>query len=230
MQTKDHTIKVSIEHSGRRVDNFLLTHLKDIPRSLLYKLLRKGNIRINEKIIKPSYRLQEEDVIYIRNVSITQEVDVLAPSKALQAKLTKSIIYEDQYLMILNKPAGLAVHGGSGVRLGVIETLRAIRPKTDFLELAHRLDRDTSGCLIIAKKRSVLRELHELLRNGKIGKTYYALTLGRWKKQKTRVAVNLVKNKYATNERKVKIAEHGKESLTEFKVLKRFPQSSLVEV
>ena len=223
-------IEIDDEHVGRRIDNFLLNKLKGLPKSRLYLLLRKGEIRVNKKRIKPSYKLQQNDVIRIAPLRLATEVQPSKPNKELLKKLSNKILYEDQDLLIINKPVGIAVHGGSGIRLGLIESLRIMRPEEHFLELVHRLDRDTSGCLIIAKKHRVLRELHKLLRENKIGKIYTALTLGHWPKKINKVNIALRKNVLRSGERIVKASEEGKAAFTEFTVMQNFAISSLVTV
>jgi len=223
-------IEVDDEHIGRRIDNFLLNKLKGLPKSHLYLLLRKGEIRVNKKRIKPSYKLQQNDVIRVAPLRLSIEAQPSKPSKELLKKLSNKVLYEDQDLLIINKPVGIAVHGGSGIRLGLIESLRIMRPEAHFLELVHRLDRNTSGCLIIAKKHSILRELHKLLCENKIKKIYTALTLGRWPKKINKVNIALRKNVLRSGERIVKASEQGKAAFTEFKVIQNFAISSLVAV
>ncbi|MGD9108331.1 MAG: RluA family pseudouridine synthase [Gammaproteobacteria bacterium] len=223
-------IEVNDEHIDRRIDNFLLNKLKGLPKSRLYLLLRKGEIRVNKKRIKPSYRLQMGDIIRIAPLRLSPETKPAKPNKALLEKLTKRILYEDADLLIINKPVGIAVHGGSGIRLGLIELLRIMRSKEHFLELVHRLDRNTSGCLIIAKKHSVLRKLHNLLREGKVQKTYVALTLGHWRKKISKVDIALRKNVLSSGEHVVKASDQGKAAFTEFTVVKDLNIASLVEV
>jgi len=223
-------IEIDEEHVDRRIDNFLMYKLKGLPKSRLYLLLRKGEIRVNKKRIKPSYRLQLGDVIRVAPIRLAAEIKPARPSKELLEKLSSKILYEDQDLLIINKPAGIAVHGGSGIRLGLIELLRTMRPEARFLELVHRLDRNTSGCLIVAKKHSMLRKLHQLLRERKIKKIYVALTLGHWRKKINKVAIALRKNVLRSGERVVKVSDQGKKALTEFKVVRDFEIASLVEV
>lgn len=223
-------ITVNAEHVDRRIDNFLLNQLKGLPKSCLYLLLRKGEIRVNKKRIKPSYRLQVGDIIRIAPIRLSPETKPAKPNETLLKKLTKSILYEDADLLIINKPVGIAVHGGSGVRLGLIELLRIMRPKAPFLELVHRLDKNTSGCLVIAKKHSMLRKLHKLLREGKMQKTYAALTLGHWRKKIHKVDIALRKNVLNSGERIVKASDQGKAAFTKFAVVKNFKIASLVEV
>lgn len=216
--------------AGQRIDNYLITRLKGAPRTLVYRILRKGEVRVNKGRIKPDYRLKAGDVIRIPPVRLaTPDEPVLVGQGILQA-LQDNILYEDKGLIVINKPAGLAVHGGSGVNFGVIEAMRQLRPECDQMELVHRLDRDTSGCLMIAKKRSVLRHLHAALRADGVTKCYRALVRGRWPATTRRVHAPLQKNNLRSGERMVEVSAEGKESLTEFKVLQRFGDvATLVE-
>ena len=224
-------LEVDENHHGQRIDNFLLSQLKGVPKSLIYRILRKGEVRANKKRVKPDYRLNQGDVLRIPPVRVSQaDVNKTAkPSDALQQEINHRILFEDKNLLIINKPAGMAVHGGSGVNYGLIETIRAMRPQEKFLELVHRLDRDTSGCLILAKKASVLKELHELLRSNKIEKIYLALVKGYWPKHIHLVDAPLLKNELQSGERVVRVNKEGKQSQTEFRVMQRFNDSTLVE-
>lgn len=217
-------------HAGQRIDNYLITRLKGAPKTLVYRILRKGEVRVNKGRIKPDYRLKVGDVIRIPPVRLpTPEEPVLVGQGILQA-LQDNILYEDKALIVINKPAGLAVHGGSGVNFGVIEAMRQLRPECDQMELVHRLDRDTSGCLMIAKKRSMLRHLHAALRGDGVTKCYMALVSGRWPATTKRVHAPLQKNNLRSGERMVEVNADGKESLTEFKVIQRFGDTAtLVE-
>lgn len=223
-------ISIDTHHAERRIDNYLLNYLKGVPKSLLYRLIRQGQIRVNKKRIKTDYRLKAGDEIRLPPISLDRKEDLARPSQSLIETLEKAVLYEDERLIVLNKPAGLAVHGGSGVSCGLIEALRKIWSGERYLELAHRLDRDTSGCIIIAKKPKILRELHQLLREGKIKKQYIALTLGHWPKEHNRVDISLEKNVLSSGERKVKASDEGKRSLTIFHVVKRFSHCELVEI
>ena len=221
---------VDADLAGQRIDNFLRTKLKGAPKTLVYRILRKGEVRVNKKRIKPDYRLQEGDLVRVPPLRLTEARQAPVASASLAASLEAAVLYEDADLMVINKPSGLAVHGGSGISLGLIETLRQIRPQAKFLELVHRLDRDTSGCIMVAKKRSALRFLHEALRQKKVTKIYNALVDGKWSTRKTRVDAPLQKNELKSGERVVKAHPMGKESLTEFKVLQRFAgYATLVE-
>jgi len=228
--TKVQYIIVDQAFTGQRLDNFLMARLKGVPRSRIYRMVRGGEVRVNKKRVGPFYRVQEKDSIRIPPVQLGEQAAIVPPSEKTQALLTKRILYEDEQLIILNKPSGMSVHGGSTVRIGVIEALRTMYPKSPHLELAHRLDSDTSGCLILAKKRSVLRELHTLLREGGVRKIYLALTKGQWKPAEYRVDVPLQKYHLKGGERLVKVHHEGKASLTVFHPETFYNQATLVEV
>lgn len=223
-------LTVSDEEAGQRIDNFLRTKLKGVPKSMIYRILRKGEVRINKKRVKPEYKLLDGDLIRIPPVRTSERED--APVSAGLAKvsaLANCIIYEDDYLLVLNKPSGTAVHGGSGLSFGVIEGLRALRPEARFLELVHRLDRDTSGVLLVAKKRSALRALHEQLRSKGMQKDYLALVRGQWQSHCKVVQAPLLKNILQSGERIVRVNSEGKPSETRFKVEERFEHATLVK-
>ena len=222
------TVTIDQNNDGQRLDNFLITRLRGVPRSWVYRVLRRGEVRVNKGRSKPSRRLQIGDVVRIPPLRLTQKV-VKSPSRELITTIKKSVIYEDNLLLIVNKPAGLAVHGGSGFAHGVIETLRAARPGADFLELAHRLDRDTSGCLMLAKKRSALRRLQELQREAKIEKRYLALLAGKTRKGRWRVDFPLRKNTLQGGERVVRVDPEGKPAATVFSRLEQFSDAILAE-
>ena len=226
---------ISDDQAGQRIDNYLLTRLKGAPRTLIYRILRKGEVRVNKGRIKPEYRLQAGDVIRIPPVRLPEaDAPVLVGQGILNA-LEQSVLYESKGLIVVNKPAGLAVHGGSGLDFGVIEALRQLRPaEAQQLELVHRLDRDTSGCLMVARKRSMLRHLHAELRGDGPGrgvdKRYLALVKGRWPSQLKKVHAPLMKSNLRSGERMVEVNVEGKESLTEFRVVQRFGDfATLVE-
>lgn len=222
-------IEISADQAGQRIDNFLITQLKGVPKSLIYRILRKGEVRVNKKRIKPEYKLQDGDVIRVPPVRVSEKTEVdLSPKLKQIAGLASQILYEDNYLMVINKPAGLAVHGGSGLSFGLIEGLRALRPEAKFLELVHRLDRGTSGVILVAKKRSALRALHEQLRMKKMEKNYLALVRGEWQSHCKVVRAPLLKNILQSGERVVKVSAEGKDSETHFKVEERFAFATLV--
>ncbi|MGM0595292.1 MAG: 23S rRNA pseudouridine(955/2504/2580) synthase RluC, partial [Pseudomonadota bacterium] len=216
--------------NGQRIDNFLLKHLKGVPKSRIYRIMRKGEVRVNKGRIKPEYRLKSGDRVRIPPIRTSDKPAPAAPGQRLQRLLMQRILYEDKALLVLNKPSGIAVHGGSGVSFGVIEALRAMRPEAHFLELAHRLDRDTSGCLVIAKKRSALRAFQALLREDGMEKSYLALVQGRWQGGKRGVDAPLRKNTLRSGERLVKVSPDGKPSLSIFSPETRYRDCTLMRV
>ncbi len=229
---KSHSVRqilVEAGHAGQRLDNFLLTQLKGVPKSHVYRIVRKGEVRVNKGRTKVSYRLQQGDIVRIPPVRTAQQDALEIPGERIRALLKESILYEDKRLLVLNKPSGLAVHGGSGLKFGVIEAIRAMRPDEKQLELVHRLDRDTSGCLMIARRRSALRTLHELLRGDGVDKRYLALVAGRWRNDHATVDAPLAKNQLQSGERVVRVDPDGKEAKTRFRVLERFADATLVE-
>lgn len=221
-------LTVDKDYAGQRLDNFLITRLKGLPKSRLYRIMRKGEVRVNKKRITPEYRIQAGDVIRIPPVRLAATVVTKASDNAMQL-LETAILYEDKGLIVINKPAGMAVHGGSGISLGLIETIRQLRPYEKSLELVHRLDRDTSGCLLLAKKPSILKQLHELIRNDGIQKIYTALAQGDWPRGVKMVDAPLYKNQLSSGERIVRVNSQGKASLTSFRVLQRFNVATLME-
>lgn len=222
-------IDVAAADEGQRIDNYLLTQLKGVPKSRIYRILRTGEVRVNSGRIKPTYRIKAGDAIRIPPIRVSGDEAPARPGDRMLARVAASILYEDKGLLVVNKPPGLAVHGGSGLSYGLIEALRALRPEAPFLELGHRLDRDTSGCLVIAKKRSVLRTFHELLREGGSDKRYLALLKGCWRGGERRVEAPLLKNVTQSGERMVKVAPEGKPALTIFRPLTVYKGATLVE-
>ncbi|AXV65447.1 MULTISPECIES: 23S rRNA pseudouridine(955/2504/2580) synthase RluC [Pseudoalteromonas] len=223
-------VTIGEDHLGQRIDNFLITHLKGVPKSAVYKILRKGEVRVNKKRIKPVYKLQLDDVIRIPPIKVAEK-DEFVPKKLDKVKqLEEAILFEDKYLMVINKPSGMAVHGGSGLSYGLIEALRVLRPEERSLELVHRLDRDTSGCLLISKRRSVLTHLHQQLREKTMEKNYWALVDGQWDAKTKNVTEGLRKNTLKSGERVVRVDNtEGKPSHTRFRVLERYAECSLVQ-
>ncbi len=222
-------ITIDSEDAGQRIDNFLLRTLKGVPKSLIYRLLRKGEIRVNKKRTKPEYKLVDEDIVRIAPIRVSENTNTVSTQLNIVKNLESNILYEDERLLVINKPSGMAVHGGSGLSFGVIEALRALRPDARMLELVHRLDRDTSGCLVIAKKRSALRHIHEQLRNKKVQKFYFALVKGHWSTKLTRVTEGLKKNDLKSGERVVVVDNvNGKESETRYKVMQHYTDATLV--
>ncbi len=222
--------EVSAGLEGQRIDNFLLTRLKGVPKTMIYRILRKGEVRVNKGRIKPDYRIKAGDIVRVPPIRMNKADEPVLLAKALLERLEAGIVYEDKNLIVLNKPAGIAVHGGSGLNYGVIEAFRQMRPLCKELELVHRLDRDTSGLLMLAKKRSMLRHLHEALRDDTVDKRYMALVRGRWPASRKQVDAPLARSNMRAGERLVEVNQEGKEALTLFKVLRRFGDyATLVE-
>ena len=217
-------LEVGEESESQRIDNFLLRRLKGVPKSHVYRVLRSGEVRVNSGRIKPDYRLKVGDRVRVPPVRISAK-------KAPKVKPVElPIVHEDAALLIVDKPSGIAVHGGSGVSFGVIESLRAARPQAKMLELAHRLDRDTSGLLIVAKKRSALLELHRMLREGEIEKVYTAVVKGSWQGGKRELRESLHKHVNAKGERRVSVKEGGMPAVTLVKPLAKRPEFSVLEL
>lgn len=223
-------LEISEDEAGQRIDNYLMAKLKGVPKSLIYRIVRKGEVRVNKGRIKPEYKLQCGDVVRVPPVRVSEKTQAPVSSKLNKvASLEQQIIFEDDCLLVINKPSGIAVHGGSGLSFGVIEGLRALRPEARFLELVHRLDRDTSGILLVAKKRSALRHLHEQLRIKTVQKDYLALVRGQWQSHVKVVQAPLLKNELASGERIVKVSPEGKPSETRFSIEERYPTATLVK-
>ncbi|HSG60546.1 MAG TPA: 23S rRNA pseudouridine(955/2504/2580) synthase RluC [Pseudomonadales bacterium] len=222
-------IEIGEERAGQRLDNFLLAELGRPPKSVIYKMIRKGEVRINKGRCKPENKLALGDVVRIPPFDVPEADAPVSIGNRLLDTIRESIIYDCAEFMVINKPSGLAVHGGSGLSFGLIEALRQIFPDNKQMELVHRLDRDTSGCIVVAKKRAALREFHRMLREGEMDKRYWALVEGRWPNRKKMVSAPLKKNELRSGERVVRVSPEGKESLTEFAVLRRFSDSTLVE-
>ncbi len=222
--------EVDTDTAGQRLDNFLIAHLKGVPRTLVYRLIRSGQVRVNSGRSQASYRVQAGDRIRVPPVVRRQPTAVTAPPEGL-GWLTQCIIHEDERLLVLDKPAGLAVHGGSSINLGAIEALRVLRPELAGAELVHRLDRATSGCLLIAKRRPVLRQLHSLLRDGAMEKRYLALVRGVWPQGRREVDLPLLTRRNAAGDTRVVVDDTGKTALSRFEVLETYDDhATLVRV
>ncbi|MGE5168180.1 MAG: RluA family pseudouridine synthase [Deltaproteobacteria bacterium] len=217
------------DRDGQRIDNFLTGQLKGVPKSLVYRLLRTGQVRINGKRAKPDARVSAGDTVRIPPVRTAAAGESGPAPRAMIERVVQSIIFEDRDFLVLDKPAGIAAHGGSGVAFGAIELLRAARPD-ETLELAHRLDRDTSGVLVLARRRAALTALQELIREGHITKQYLALLHGHPKRARFDVNVPLRKFDLQGGERMVRVSDDGKPALTAFKVLGSYADASLAEV
>jgi 23S rRNA pseudouridine955/2504/2580 synthase len=223
-------VEITEDNNDQRLDNFLLTRLKGVPKSRIYRIVRKGEVRVNKGRVDVNYRLMTGDIVRIPPVRVAEKAEQTAfIPQTLRDALQHGILYEDEGFIVINKPAGYPVHGGSGIDSGIIEGLRRLRPEATFLELVHRLDRDTSGCLIIAKKRSTLRRLHELFRDDHVHKTYLALLAGQWARKKMLVNAPLLKNVSKGGERIVVVSQAGKEAETVFRRLKLFKNATLIE-
>ena len=216
--------KIDEGSCDQRIDNFLCKHLKGVPKSHIYRILRSGEVRVNKKRVDQTYRLQLGDQVRIPPVRVA-EIQVRDYVPALEFP----ILYEDDALLVIDKPSGVAVHGGSGVSFGIIEQLRSARPQAKFLELVHRLDRETSGVLLLAKKRSALIHLHEQMRDGKNDKRYLCLVLGKWQNVKQHVKLPLHKFNTQNGEKRVMVREDGQASHTIFTLQKNWPEFSLLE-
>ncbi len=214
---------VTADEAGQRIDNFLMRHFKTVPRSRVYRLMRKGEVRVNRKRVDAEYRIQEGDEVRLPPVRIDASDEIRQPSTSLLELIERAVIFQDKHLLVIDKPAGVAVHGGSGMSFGVIEALRASRPR-ETLELVHRLDRDTSGCLLVARERATLTALHALIRNGGMHKTYLALVAGSWQLGTKRVDAPLATDNRQHGERHVRVAAAGKDSVSIFKPVQRTHQ------
>lgn len=221
-------LEVGEEADGQRIDNFLLRVCKGVPKSHVYRILRSGEVRVNKGRVGPEYRLRIGDRVRVPPIRLAAKAEA-APAAAIPEREFE-IAYEDDALLVLDKPAGVAVHGGSGVSFGIIEQLRRMRPEARMLELAHRLDRETSGLLIVAKKRSALARLHDAFRHGGINKRYLALVKGRWMNPRQHVKLPLLKYLTADDERRVMVSNDGKEAHSIVRLMARWEHFSLVEV
>lgn len=218
-------LEIDENGAGQRIDNFLFRHLKGVPKSHIYRILR-GEVRVNKKRVDQTCRLQLGDLLRIPPIRVAEKAVV---DEAHIPAVEFPILYEDDALVVLNKPSGVAVHGGSGVSFGVIEQMRRARPQAKFLELVHRLDRETSGVLLLAKKRSALTAMHEIMREGNSDKRYFVLVLGQWKNVKQHVKLPLHKFDTPQGEKRVMVREDGQISHTIFTLQKSWAEFSLLE-
>jgi len=221
---------ITAEEAGQRIDNFLMRHFKTVPRSRVYRLLRKGEVRVNRKRVDAEYRIAAGDEVRLPPVRMDSSTTPGRPSSSLVELIEQRVIYQDPHLLVIDKPAGVAVHGGSGMSFGVIEALRASRGR-ETLELVHRLDRDTSGCLAVARDRATLTSLHALIRTSGMHKTYLALVSGRWQLGTKRIDLPLDTDNRRQGERHVRVAAAGKNSVSVFKPVQFFgAAATLMEV
>jgi 23S rRNA pseudouridine955/2504/2580 synthase len=229
IRTSVQHFEVTEDEAGQRLDNYVHKHLSGVPRTRVYRVIRKGEVRVNGKRAGPETRLNIGDKIRLPPVRVLPAADPGKPPLDLVSRIREAIVHEDERLLVIDKPAGIAVHGGSGLSFGVIEALRASRPK-ETLELAHRLDRDTSGCLLVTRRHSALRALHALLREGAVQKGYLALLAGRWTLGHKRIDAPLRTDARVSGERTVRVHAQGKNALTEFKLIEHYgARASLLE-
>jgi len=226
-KTRAKTVEIDSDNSGQRIDNYLLGRLKGVPRSRIYKLLRSGQVRVNSGRKKAHYKLKLGDRVRIPPFSTVEHENPVIPDSVVQ-RLDKAILFEDENILAINKPSGIAVHSGSGFSFGVIEALKSKDPE-QFLELAHRLDRETSGCLLLAKNRTTLTHLHDLLRNETgLGKYYLALVAGHWADVETIDAP--LKKITRGGEHMVEVLEDGQHAVSHFEPLQHFPMATLMRI
>ncbi|MDL2284280.1 23S rRNA pseudouridine(955/2504/2580) synthase RluC [Oxalobacter sp. OttesenSCG-928-P03] len=216
-------VTVTENETGQRIDNYLFKHCKGVPKSHIYRILRSGEVRVNKGRVDQTYRLKTGDTVRIPPVRVAEREEKHIPQARFET------LFEDDHLLIINKPAGIAVHGGSGVAFGVIEQLRVSRPELRFLELVHRLDRETSGVLVIAKKRSALKNMHEQMRGGSIDKRYQTLVKGNWANPRQHVRLPLFKYLTPDGERRVRVQDDGIQAHTIFNVIEKYDGFTLLE-
>jgi len=219
---------VDAEYQNTRLDNCLISKLKGLPRSKIYSIIRKGEVRVNGSRSKPDRRLKIDDVIRTPPYRL-EEKNLNSPSESLISLLKESIIYNEDSVLILDKPAGIASHGGSGLKLGLIEAVRQIDSKFKNAQLVHRLDRGTSGCIVLSLKRSVLRRLNTEMRESRVEKKYLAVVKGKWPHKEICISSHLKKNHLRSGEREVIETPEGKQSATEFKLIESNNKLSLLE-
>ncbi len=227
-------IEISAEQAEQRLDNFLLTRLRGVPKSHIYRLLRSGQVRVNKGRKKPGYRIQAGDLIRIPPVRIAERNEALIPDSVLEL-LKNAVLFENSYIMVLNKPAGIAVHGGTELKFGIIEAIRQLHPG-QFFELVHRLDRETSGCLVLARNRETLNLLHQALRDEhrdadtpRVEKTYLTLLAGLWQQGRETITLPVRKVRRGS-EHRVEIREDGQRAVSHFKLLQHYRNASLMQV
>ncbi|MCW8827298.1 MAG: 23S rRNA pseudouridine(955/2504/2580) synthase RluC [Gammaproteobacteria bacterium] len=223
-------ITVDEGSDGQRIDNYLIKVLKGVPKTRIYRIIRKGEVRVNKGRIKQTYRLKLDDVVRIPPIRMTEADGPVKVGQEPLQRLQQSIIFEDSRFLILNKPSGMAVHGGSGLSYGVIEGLRALRPDAPYLELAHRLDRETSGCLVVAKRRSALRGFQMLQQEGGVDKHYVTLLKGEWQGKQRKIDLPLMKNELRSGERVVRVNPQGKQAISIFTPIQKFANATLMRV
>jgi 23S rRNA pseudouridine955/2504/2580 synthase len=212
------SFKVTSDYAGMRLDNCLISIMKGLPRSKIYSIIRRGEVRVNKSRSRPSLKLNEGDIVRIPPYKASTKEEIFTPSKD-KGKILESIIVKEKDFLVINKPVGIASHGGSGISSGVIEIIRQLDPKYKDAHLAHRIDRDTSGCLVIALRKSFLRKLHQEIRNKNVDKVYDLIVFGNWPKELKIVDAPLSKRKSKTGEKEAVVENNGKKSLTEFSLI-----------
>lgn len=223
-------VEISAANAGQRIDNFLLSLEKGVPKSRIYRAIRKGEVRVNKGRIKQTYKLQLGDTVRVPPLRTSDKAKINTVSDSLTEQLKQSILLEDDDLLVINKPSGLAVHAGSHIKQGLIEALRIVRKDLDFVELVHRLDRDTSGCLLLAKNRPALLHLQQQMLEHDMNKRYLTLLQGSWGKKQKTVKAPLQKNAVSSGERLVRVDTEGKHAESLFIPIETFPQAQLTEV
>lgn len=226
-------LTIDKHHDAQRIDNFLITHWKGVPKSHIYRLLRKGEIRVNKKRVKPETRLRHGDLLRLPPVRRPQKSAAEAPGSQLLSVVQNSVLYEDQDFLVVNKPQGIAVHAGTGNALGFVEALRwhykSKDDVNDYLELAHRIDKETSGCLVMARSAAALKYIQAEFKARRVSKTYLALVHGHWSETMEQVDAPLQKVEISAKEKVVKVSAEGKQSLTRFRIIKKMNDATLVE-
>jgi len=226
-KTKVTKINITKDDAGQRIDNFILRKYKSLPRSKVYRILRRGEVRINSGRVAPSYKIKENDELRMPPVRISEDTEL--PNFDQSKKVIDFILYEDKDILIIDKPTGMAVHGGSGIKFGLIELIRAARPDQKNLELIHRIDRETSGCIMLSKKRSILRLMHEQFRLGAVKKNYFALVKGFWRYSGNKIDKSLMTHHRKGGERYVTCASSGKKALTQVKLIDQYKDCALIQ-
>ncbi|MCP4983394.1 MAG: RluA family pseudouridine synthase [Gammaproteobacteria bacterium] len=222
--------EITTAQHGQRLDNFLRKQLGNVPRTRIYRIIRKGEVRVNKKRCKPDYKLQLGDQVRIPPIRIEKEPhDKSQPSQQLQQRLQQAILFENDHILIIDKPAGLAVHAGSGVDYGVIDAMRLLRPDED-IELVHRLDRDTSGCLLLSKHRQALLAMQSILQDRSLHKNYRVAVKGNWPRELIEINLPLKKIHLDNGERRVRVDKNGKMALTRISLLQSGRLFSLIQV
>ena len=226
-KTKVKKINIAKDDAGQRIDNFILRKYKSLPRSKVYRILRRGEVRINSGRVSPSYKIKENDELRMPPVMIRENTE--SPGLKQCEKVLDFILYEDKDILVIDKPTGMAVHGGSGIKFGVIELIRAARPDQNNLELIHRIDRETSGCLMLSKKRSILRFMHKQFRLGVIKKNYFSLVKGFWRFGENKIDKPLMTHHRKNGERHVTCEKSGKKALTKVKLINQYKDCALIQ-